>query len=121
MKKKSVTIIIIELCFLAIMYFSLRYIKIIPSCWVYKKTGFLCPSCGGTRCVVNFLQGNFKEAFNNHIVFFLGILYLIVINIVYLINLNKKQKILEWIYPKYWFAIIFIIILAIYTILRNIL
>ena len=37
----------------------------------------------------------------------------------YLINLNKKKEILPWIYPKYWYAIIFAVILVIYGILRN--
>ncbi len=123
MNKKSLIIIITELIIIKILYYSINfnYIELIPECWVYKNTGFLCPACGGTRCVINFLQGNFKEAFFYHMIFFIGIVYLLILNVVYLINLNKKQKILEWVYPKYWYVIIFTLILVIYSILRNIL
>ena len=123
MNKKSLIIIIIEIVFLAILYLFTKsdYIELVPECWIYKSTGILCPACGGTRCVLNFLQGNFIEAFFSHMVFFLGIIYLGIINIVYLINLNKKEKIATWIYPKYWYTIIFVIILIVYAIMRNVL
>lgn len=120
MNKKSLIIIIIEVIFIAILYFSLNYINLIPECWIYKATGLMCPACGGTRCVSNFLQGNFKAAFSYHIVFFIAIVYLIIFNIVYLINLNKKRKIALWVYPKYWYFIILAIVLIIYSIIRNI-
>lgn len=123
MNKKSLIIIIIEIVFLIILYLFTKsdYIELIPECWIYKNTGILCLACGGTRCVLNFLQGNFIKAFFSHMVFFLGIIYLGIINIVFLINLNKKEKIATWIYPKYWYAIIFVAILIVYTIMRNVL
>lgn len=123
MNKKSLIIIIIELVLLIILYFFVKskYIELIPECWVYKNTGILCPACGGTRCVQNFLQGNFIEAFFSHMIFFIGIIYLGIIDIVYLINLNRKEKIGIEFYPKYWYAIIFAIVLIIYTIVRNVL
>ena len=123
MNKKSIIIIIIEILIIITLYFFInsRFIEMIPNCWIHKNLGILCPGCGGTRCVINILKGNFIEAFFCHIVFFIGIIYLIILNIVYLINLNKQKKILTWIYPKYWYAIIFVIILIIYTIIRNLL
>ena len=60
------------------------------------------------------------QAFKNNSIFFISIIYLMIFNIVYLINLNRKNKILTFIYPKYYHAIIFAILVAIYTIFRNI-
>lgn len=123
MNKKSGIIIGIEIgVFVALYIFvNSKYLTKIPTCWVYQATGFFCPACGGTRCVMNLLKGNWVEAFFSHIVFFIGVVYLLVINIVYLINLNKEKKIATWIYPHYWYVIIFAIVLIIYTIVRNLL
>lgn len=120
-KAKSIKIILIELfiLILAIIGVNSNLMQYTPSCLFYKATNLQCPSCGGTRCVENILKGNFKEAFLFHPIFFITIFYLLLCNIVYLINLNKKNKILTWIYPKYWYAIIFAVILVIYGILRN--
>ena len=122
MNKKSI-IISIELVILIVLTIILNtnLINYIPQCWIYQTTGILCPECGGTKCVVNIFQGNIKEAFFSHMIFFITIIYLVICNMVYIINLNKKKKIATWIYPKYWYVIIFAIILIIYTIIRNIL
>ena len=118
MNKKSIKIILIELLILilAIIGVNSNLMQYTPSCLFYEATNLQCPSCGGTRCVENILKGNFKEAFLFHPIFFIVIFYLMLCNIVYLINLNKKKEILTWIYPKYWYAIIFAVILVI---LRN--
>lgn len=123
MNKKSIIIISIELIILIgiATILNTNLVNYIPQCWIYQTTGILCPGCGGTRCVINLFQGNTKEAFFSHMIFFITIIYLLIYNIVYIINLNKKKKIATWIYPKYWYSIIFVIILLIYTIIRNIL
>lgn len=123
MNKKSILIIGIEIAFLICLYVFVNseYIKILPQCWIYQTVGLLCPACGGTRCVIYLLNLNWIEAFFSHIIFFIGICYLVVANIVYLINLNREKKIAIWIYPKYWYAIIFAILLLFYTIMRNLL
>ena len=123
MNKKSLIIISIEILILVvgIIFANSKIVGYLPECWIYKNTGILCPGCGGTRCVINLLQGNFKEAFFSHMIFFLTIIYLLICNVIYIINLNKKEKIAEWIYPKYWYSIIFVILLILYTILRNLL
>lgn len=123
MNKKSLRVIIIELIVLILLYVFMenQWIEKIPQCWVYHKTGLLCPSCGGTRCVIYLLKGNIIKAFFSHSLFFMAILYLLCVNIVGIINLNKEKKILTWIYPKYWYGVVFIIFLIIYTIVRNLL
>ena len=123
MNRKKIIIIAIEILIIISLYIFLKteYIKILPECWIYKTTGLLCPACGGTRCIINIFKGNMIEAFLVHPIFFISIIYLITINIIYIINIGKKEKILTYIYPKYWYSIIFAIILTIYTIARNIL
>lgn len=123
MNKKSIWIIGIEIVVLIALYnfVNSKYLAIIPECWVYQTTGLLCPACGGTRCVLYILEGNWMKAFFSHMIFFIGILYLLIINIIYLINLDKEKKVGTWMYPKYWYAIVFAVALIIYTIVRNLL
>ncbi len=123
MNKKSILIIGVEILFILILYgfVNSTYIELVPKCWVYKATSFFCPACGGTKCVMFLVKGNLLEAFFSHIIFFIGILYLLMVNVVYLINLNRKKKIAEFIYPKTWYGVVFIILLIIYTIVRNLL
>lgn len=123
MNKKTISILGIEIIILLALYGFMysKYIEMLPVCWVYESTGFFCPACGITRCVSSLLQGNWIQAFFYHMVFFVGILYLLVINIVYIVNLNKKEKIGTWVYPKYWYVFIFVILLFFYTIIRNML
>lgn len=123
MNKKSIMIVGIEIIILISLYsfVNSKYMQIVPQCWIYQATGLLCPACGGTRCILYMLKGNWMEAFFSHMIFFIGILYLFILNVVYLINLNKEKKIKTWIYPRYWYAIVFAILLIIYTIVRNLL
>lgn len=123
MKKRKIFIILIEIIIFIILYsfVNSKYINLIPQCWVYRQTGILCPACGGTRCLIYLLKGNWIQAFFSHMVFFVGIMYLLIFNFIYIVNLNKEKKICTWIYPKYWYIIIFAVILIIYTIIRNLL
>lgn len=95
-------------------------IYIMPNCLINTYLGILCPSCGGTRCVINLIQGNFMQSFLYHPIFFITIIYLMLVNILYIINVFKKKEVLTFLYPKTKFWIIFIIILLIFTIIRNI-
>ncbi len=121
--KKSIIIIGIECIILIALYIfaNSKYIEILPQCWIYQKTGIQCLACGGTRCVVNIVKGNWIEAFFSHSIFFIAIMYLLIVNVIYLINLNKEKKIAIWIYPNYWHVTIFIVLLIIYAIVRNLL
>ena len=123
MNKKQIKIIIIELIFLLGVYGFLNseLIQWMPSCWIYQTTGILCPACGGTRCVVELVRGNWCQAFFYHKIFFILIIYVLIINIAYIINLNREKKVAMWVYPKYWYMFIFVILLIAYTIIRNLL
>lgn len=123
MNKKRIIIIALEMLILIGVYIFInsKYILIMPKCWIYNKTGLLCLSCGGTRCIINIFKGNLIQAFTSHVIFFIAIIYLLIINIIYIINIDKPKKILTTIYPKPWYTIVFAITLVIYTIIRNLL
>ncbi len=122
MNRKKITIIVAELLvliFIVILVNTTNIAQKTPECWFYQSTGLECPSCGGTRCVINLFSGNFKEAFFLHPIYFIIIFYLLIVSVIYIINLNKQEKIAKWLYPKAWYAIMFAIILVIYGLVRN--
>jgi len=110
-------LILVLIIFIAILT---NVISNFPLCIINQRFGILCPSCGGTRCVVNLVLGNYAQSFLFHPIFFITIIYLGIANIIYIINSFREKPILEWIYPKSKFWIIFIIIVLIFTIIRNI-
>ena len=70
MNKKIKNMLLLELgiIFLVLIIFIVvksNITKYFPTCFIYERTGILCPSCGGTRCVSNFVFGNFKASFRN--------------------------------------------------------
>lgn len=126
MNKKIKNMLLLELgiIFLVLIIFiaiKLNIIKYIPTCIIKQNFGILCPSCGGTRCVTNLILGNFKESFLYHPVFFVTIIYLVFANIIYIVNSIRKKEILTFLYPKTKFWIFFVIVIGVFTILRNIL
>lgn len=122
MRKNIKVMLIIEAIFiilLILMYclINSNLINEISGCYINKMTGLKCPACGGTRCIASLLNLNFKASFNYHPVFFVSIVLGILINLYYIIFtlLDKKINIVKW-----WYLIIWLIVLIIYTILRNI-
>ena len=118
MLKVELGIIVLLLIILIIIKSGLVYY--IPECIIHRMFGILCPSCQGTRCVMQLVQGNFAASFNYHPIFFITIMYLLPINLLFIINSFKKKEILTFLYPNKYFLIGFIIILAIFTVVRNI-
>ena len=120
MNKKIVIIlieIIILLIFIALANSNLT--QYAPEFIFYENTGLQCPTCGGTRCVLNILQGNFKNAFFIHPIIFITIFYLLVLNIVFIINFKSKKLRLKFLYPKPWYAIIWALIICAFGLIRN--
>lgn len=123
-KIKKMLLLELGILFLVLILFIIikfNMIRLIPYCIIHDTFGILCPSCGGTRCVVNFALGNFKESFAYHPIFFITILYLLVVNGIYIVNSFRKKEILTFLYPKTKFWIIFVIVVLIFTIIRNVL
>jgi len=123
-KVKRMLKIELGIIFLVLIIFIViksNLIYLMPTCIIKETFGILCPSCQGTRCVISLLSLNFKQSFLYHPVFFITIFYLCFVNIVYIINSFKKKEILTFLYPKTKFWIVFLIVIGIFTILRNIL
>lgn len=126
MSKKVKKMLFIELGILflvLIVYISIKtgVINAMPECLINKHFHILCPSCGGTRCIINFLVGNFDASFKYHPIFFIMMIYFIMFNIVFIINAFRKKDVLKFLYPTTKFWIGFIIIIIIFTIFRNVL
>lgn len=94
-----------------------KMIKYVPECVFYKKYGLLCPGCGGTRFMISLSNLNFVKAFYIHPVFFMLMSYLLMLDIVYIINVILKKHISIF---KWWHIVLWGILLLIYTIFRNI-
>lgn len=110
------TLIFLFIIWLYIML-NTNMIKFIPECIYYEKFGVLCPSCGGTRFIISLLQFNLIDAFYFHPLFFILTIYLMILNISFIINtmFNKKITIFKW-----WHIVFWAVLLMIFTFLRNI-
>ena len=114
---ESGILILILIVFLII---QLGFVYLIPECIIHKNFGILCRGCQGTRWVINFSKGNFIDSFNFHPVFFVTIIYMLFVNLIFIINSFRNKEILTFLYPKLKFWIAFLIIIIVFTICRNI-
>ena len=110
------TIIILLLIYL---YLNKKYGFYIP-CIFHKITGFYCPGCGATRCILSLIKGNIKAAFFYNPLFFIMIPFFIfgIIYKCYIYIADKEEKIISNI-PNYIWVVVLIIVI-IFGILRNI-
>ena len=112
---------IIIICVIS-LYITVKMdlIKILPECYFYNKLGLLCPSCGGTRCVIELMNFNFIQAIQMNGFIVITFLYLMILNIVYIYNTIRKKNKFKFLYIKNVHIIIWGVLLIIYTIFRNI-
>ena len=119
-----IQILLILLVILCYVFLNSKYINLVPKCHIKETYNLLCPSCGGTTAVKNLVNGNILEALKNNSIIILGIIYCGIVDTVYVINTimgKERFRILFPHYNKYYHIIMFSIILAVYTIIRNIL
>ena len=118
-KKIRVIIFNLLLFFLGVIYIVINEKTEygIP-CIFHELTGFLCPGCGITRCIISILHGNLYEAFRYNAFVFIGLPFFIFIYINNLFNLltNKGKKIVV---PEKVLIILVIVLIA-FGIVRNI-
>lgn len=123
--KKYIIIIIsaIALSFMLIMYYNYEESDSGWSiqCGVYQVTGLYCPGCGGQRAFHYLLHGEIGKSLRYNALFIVSIpfflyLYYILVS-VYLLKGKYNAK--GFLFSKN-FAIIFLLILFVYFILRNI-
>lgn len=89
-------------------------------CPIYAITGLYCPACGGTRMFLLLITGHFASAFRmNPPLFMLTpiLLYLVGAQI---LRLLAGREIVPTLLPKTWMVIVFVSVLFLYGILRNI-
>ena len=119
-----IQILLILLVVSCYIFLNSKYISLVPKCHIKEKYNLLCPSCGGTTAVKNLVNGNILEALDNNLVIVLGIIYVLLVDLVYVLNIlrgKERFKILFPHYNKYYHIIIFAIVLVMFTIIRNIL
>ena len=116
----KVELVILVLLLIVFIVVKTGLVYFMPPCIINKIFGILCPSCQGTRCIMNFVHGNFVQSFLYHPIFFITIFYMFFVNIIFIINSFRKKDILTFLYPKKEFWIIYLIIILIFTICRNI-
>lgn len=123
MKKQYKTLILVQILIIIFLIISFLFLKseytfLIPKCLFKEKFGILCPSCNGTSFAIEMANFNFIKAFNIHPIFFILLIYLILLDAIYMTNVLFKKNINIF---KWWHSIIWIILLIIYTIIRNLL
>ena len=120
---KNYQIILIESGLLGMVYvvINTKIFSQLTRCYIRENLNILCPGCGGTRCIRSLFKGDIVSAFSFHPIITVTAIYLIICNILYLINRKREEKIMTWIYPKYYYTIILAVVLVVFTILRNIL
>lgn len=102
------TLVVLGLVFLCFINYS---------CPIHKFLKIYCPGCGGTRMLIDFLQGNFYQSFRWNPLLFLWFVILIVYFIVFIIVYIKKKILLV---PSKKILFFILITLLLFMILRNI-
>ena len=89
---------------------------------IYLQKGFLCPACGGTRCVDHLLKGDLLQAFQmNPYIFctvFLCAGVVIFLNITAFTKKHRGEKLLQLVLKPRW-LIVWSVGFAVFGILRN--
>ena len=126
LNKKYSKLIIIQISIIVLLAMIFIFVNspfknLTPSCYWKENYNITCPSCGGTRCIANFINGNFRDAFFYNPFLFILIVYLFLLDLLYIINTILNKKYLRFFYPKWWYVIIYFSLWAIYTIIINVL
>ena len=123
--KKYSKLIIIETSIIALitvrfLFVNSNLINLIPPCFWKENFNLTCPSCGSTRCIISLFSGDFIQSFTYNPFLFILIVYLFLLNLLYIINTILDKKYFKFFYPKWWYVIIYFSLWAIYTIILNV-
>lgn len=93
----------------------------LPDC-IFRKTGFLCPACGGLGCAEYLTRGDFREAMHRNPYFFftawIVLALLVLLNIKVLSGDRWGAKLWKWLWRPVW-VIVWAAGFALFGILRN--
>ena len=93
---------------------------ILAPCKFYAITGFLCPGCGGTRCVDSLLHFNFVDAFIFNPMAALIFTAIMVLAVYSIINgLRRPYKPMKYTF-RVWHVILFACGYLFFFIIRNV-
>lgn len=121
-KKQRKIFVLIQICIILstigiYLILNTKIVQFMPECIFYKKFGILCPGCGGTRFAQYLLSLDFMQALYIHPALFLLLVYLLVLDLSYAINIILKKKICLF---RWWHIAFWGVLLLITTIFKNI-
>lgn len=119
MKKLLIIEGTIALSIIAIIIY-VQYIGYFPQCYFRENYGIFCPSCNFTRCGLTLMTLNIGLAFEYQPILTIAIIYLFIVNILYIFNTITGKTVLKQIYPKPWYLIVFAVLLILYALYMNI-
>lgn len=122
MKKRLLKVIFILILGILILYgysFFILHFPISIPCLFHLFTGYYCPGCGITRCLLALIHLEFREAIQYNILVVILLPFLLSYEIykIYLYVANKKDNFICRIPNMIWFILIGITLL--FGILRN--
>ena len=119
-----VLIDILAVVSLVICYILSRLMYIgLPVCFIKNSSGFLCPACGGTRCVMAFTSVDFADSFKYNPYIFITIIFVVIALILLNVTVFTNSVICQKISAKflnYRTVIFWGIGFALFGIIRNI-
>lgn len=127
MKRKQTVLLVLDVVFLLLVMLAPKLsgwmLGSWEDCWV-AEMGFLCPACGGTRCVQFLSQGRIREALQSNWYLCLLLLYggvlLCMANLAVLFRVEFAEKAMRKM-GNHWVLIGLFAGFALFGILRNVL
>jgi hypothetical protein len=117
----QIAIVLIAVTFLLLLYFFNNPAeRNFPKCIFNQLTGLYCPGCGSQRALSALLHGNFLLALHDNLLIVCCIPLLFYAAYIFVWNIfHTEKKGFSFFYSSA-FAIIFLIVVIVFTVVRNI-
>lgn len=117
----KVWVVSTTLLLLLLLYFfaDARYSTIFPKCIFYSLTGLYCPGCGSQRAFSSLLHGDLGQAISYNLLFILCLPLLSYSAVVTVMNVFRKEQIVQQIFYSTFFVKILFVVVIIFWIARN--